>query len=427
MSEPPLDLKRSMHIVRQHKYLVGTVALVGLLAGAAYAEVKPPMYTSDAVVLLAPSTKNIDTQRVIAGSDAVLAGALPHVNPHMSLAALQDRIEVKHLTSNGLSVVAKGKTEAQAEDTANAVAGSYVAYIGSPENPFGRVSAQFFERATVATHTSLASRLVMSAGPGLLAGLLVGIIIALALGRIDRRLRQRDDVADAIGVPVLASVPVRRPGDAAGWTKLFDDYEPGTVDAWRLRKALHQLGIAGEGRAAGRSSLVVLSLSSDQKALALAPQLAVYAASLGIPTTFVVGSQQDINVAATLRTACAAWAPSERSGQLRVMVSDKDHVEWLPGTTLTVISAVVDDKAPRVADIMRAGTTLLGVSAGVATAEQLARVAASAAADGRDVTGILVADPIAGDPTTGRMPELSRPAQHRMPRRMTGAATEIRK
>ena len=42
---------------------------------------------------------------------------------------------------------------------------------------------------------------------------------------------------------------------------------------------------------------------------------------------------------------------------------------------------------------MRTTATVLGVSAGAATAEQLARVAVVAAADGREITGILVADP----------------------------------
>ena len=91
----------------------------------------------------------------------------------------------------------------------------------------------------------------------------------------------------------------------------------------------------------------------------------------------------------------------------------------LPGAALTVVVAVVDGKAPRVAETMRATATVLGVSAGVATAEQLARVAASAAADGRDIAGILVADPDPGDPTTGRLPQLARPGQRRMPTRMT--------
>ena len=75
---------------------------------------------------------------------------------------------------------------------------------------------------------------------------------------------------------------------------------------------------------------------------------------------------------------------------------------------------------------MHATATVLGVSAGAATAEQLARVAVSAAADGREIAGILVADPDSADHTTGRIPQLARPGQHRMPTRMTGMTTEIR-
>ena len=50
---------------------------------------------------------------------------------------------------------------------------------------------------------------------------------------------------------------------------------------------------------------------------------------------------------------------------------------------------------------------MLGVSAGGATAEELARVATAAAADDRDIYGILVANPDAGDQTTGRIPHLT--------------------
>ena len=49
---------------------------------------------------------------------------------------------------------------------------------------------------------------------------------------------------------------------------------------------------------------------------------------------------------------------------------------------------------------MRTTVTVLGVSAGVVTAEQLARVAVSAAGDGRQIAGILVADPDPTDHTT---------------------------
>jgi hypothetical protein len=78
-------------------------------------------------------------------------------------------------------------------------------------------------------------------------------------------------------------------------------------------------------------------------------------------------------------------------------------------------------------DTLRTSATVIGVSAGAASAEQLARAAVVAAADGREVTGILVADPDEDDQTTGRIPHLARPVRRRMPNRLRGIVTEIRR
>jgi len=428
MSDQVLDLRRSLRIVQRHKAIVGIAAALGLFAGAALTVQNPPMLASKALVVLPDSaSRYIGTQVVIAGSNPVLAGAMRGVNPPVSLQTLRSRIQVKSITSNLISISAQGKTAAQAEDTANAVADSYIAYIRPANSPGGRVRAHVLERATNATGTSLPIRLIVTGGLGALLGALIGAIIALALGRTDRRLRGRDEIADAIGVPVLASIPVRHPSDVAGWTKLLEDYRPGAVHAWGLRKALQHLDLTDVKGGSG-ASLGVLSLTSDPRALALGPQLAVYAASLGIPTALVIGPQQDTNVTATLRAACAAPPPaqSRRASRLRVSVRDHDNVGWQPDTALTVVVAVVDGQTPRVADTMRSTVTLLGVSAGVATAEQLARTAASAAASGRQIAGILVADPDSTDHTTGRLPRLAPPTHRRAPTRLTGTTTETR-
>ena len=63
-------------------------------------------------------------------------------------------------------------------------------------------------------------------------------------------------------------------------------YKPSVTDAWRLRTALTDLGLGPMTSAdpgPGGSSLTVVSLSSDRRALALGPQLAVFAASLWDP------------------------------------------------------------------------------------------------------------------------------------------------
>jgi capsular polysaccharide biosynthesis protein len=424
MSEQAVDLRRSMRIVRRHKIIVGVAAGLGLLAGVAFSVVHPPMLTSKAVVVLPSSaSKYVGTQVVVAGSTPVLAEAVRGVNPPVSLQTLRDRVHVSNVSPEVIAISGQGKTAAQAESIANAVAISYVSYIRSRGSPTGRVQAHTLGGASPATGTPLAVRMAITGGMGLLAGVVIGAIVALAIDRGDKRLRDRDEISDAIGVPVLASLPVRHPSDAAGWTRLLDEYKPEAVQAWSLSKTLQHLGMT-DARGGNGASLAVLSLSSDRAALALGPQLAVYAASLEIPTALVIGPQQDANATATLRAACGAppSTQSKRSRRLRVSVRDDEDAE-VPNAPLTVVVTVVDAQAPEVAGTMRTATTVLGVSAGVVTAEQLARVAVSAAGDGRQIAGILVADPDPTDHTSGRLPQLAPPTHRRLPARRAGATT----
>jgi hypothetical protein len=454
MSEQALNLRRSVHKVRRHRILIGSAIALGLVLGSAYSVQHPPMVTSTALVVLpaavqsagaatgpgagAPATGGPDpymaTQIFVAGSDPVLSSALSQVSPKVSLQALRAKINITSPATGIISISAKGRTAAQAEATANAVAGSYTAYVGSKTSQAGApVSAHTLDKAGTASGTAAVRQLIVYAVLGAILGALIGIIVAFVISRRDRRLRECDEIAGSIGIPVLASFPVDHPRDPAGWTKLLEEYKPGDLDAWRLRNALRQLGMAGfnvnSDSDGGSSSLTVLSLSSDPGAMAIGPQLAVFAASLGISTTLVIGSQQDTDATATLRTACDVPPPasSKRSSYLRVAVSDGGQATRLPGAALTIVVAVVDALIPRVADTMHATTTVLGVSAGGTTAGQLARAASSAAADGREIDGILVADPEPTDHTTGRNPEPAGPMQPKVPGRLRGLTTEIRR
>jgi capsular polysaccharide biosynthesis protein len=453
MSQEALDLRRSILIIRRHKLLMGAMVALGILAGGAYAFVKPSMVTSTALVLLSQSGQAAQagaeaaanggpdpytiTQEVIAKSSPVLSGALPHVRPAMSIDQLHSEIQIGSQTPYIITVSATAKVDADAAANANAVAESYIAYIGSANNPGGQVQAQLLQSATTGTGPGLLKRLVSYAIFALLGavfGAAIGAIIALATDRSDRRLRERDEIANSIGVPVLASFPVGHPSNPGQWTRFLKDYKPGALNALQLRKALQQLEMAAEvnfGRGNGRWSFTVLSLSSDPGALALGPQLAIFAASQGIPTTLVIAPQLDATVTASLRTACAAPpTSSEWPRHLRAIVSDGDVEGDADGerdSTLAVVVGVVDSRNPQVPDTVHTTATLLGVSAGAATADQLARVAVSAVSGGREITGILVADPDPADATTGRLPQLGRRGQRRMPTRMTGIATEIRR
>jgi capsular polysaccharide biosynthesis protein len=427
MSKQPLNLKRSLQILRQHWIAVGLIAMLGLFAGIGITALNPPMYTDSAVVALSTSTRNITTQTVIAGSNPVLAEAAQSLNPATSAQDLGGRVQVTNPIAFVLSITAEGKTAVQAQDAANAVADSYVAYVGAANTPGGRqVSARLLQHAISASKASLLIPMLINAVIGALAGGLVGAIVVLAVHRDDRRLRQRDEIADAISVPVLASIPTLHPVKAHQWTRLLDQYEPAAADARRLRHALDYLGLADMMSAdvsSGGSSLTVLSLSSDREALALGPQLAAFAASQRILTALVISGPEDDSTTAALRDACDTTPSPGRSNYLRVAVADHGDPDW-PDAALTVVVAVVDSRAPHIADTIRTDAMVLGISAGAATAEQLARVVANTA-DGRYIAGILVANPDPADPTTGRLPQLGRRIQ--MPTRITGTVMVTRR
>ena len=447
MSQQALDLRKSIQIVRRHKLLAGIMVALGLLVSGAYAVLHPPTVTSTALVLLPQSGQAAlnganasanggpdpytATQEVIAKSNPVLFAALPDVRPAMSITELRRAVGIGSLTPYIISISVTGESAADAIADANVVANTYIRYIGSGSTPGGKVPAQLLQPAATATGTSKQKQLVIYALAGAIAGALIGIIIALAIGRSDRRLRERDEIANSIGVPVLASFPVGRPSDPRGWTRLLEEYKPEASHALQIRGALRQLEMASADESVinpnGRWSFTVLSLSSDPRALALGPQMAVFAASQGIRTALVIGPQQDATVAASLQVACsAAPASPKQPGHLQLFVTDSD-LEVAPDAALTVVVAVVDSRTPQVPNTIRTTATVLGISAGMETADQLARVAVSAASSGRDVTGILVADPDPADATTGRLPQLGRRTHRRVPTRMTGIATEIRR
>jgi capsular polysaccharide biosynthesis protein len=423
MSEQALDLRKALQLVWRRKRLVAIFIAAGLLLGSVYTAISPPVPAGQALVILPSNIKDLQTQVVVATSDQVLQSAQQSVDRSLSLEALRKKVTAKSLTSNVISITATGPSAGAAENLANSVAQAYINLVGSANGPGGPLQARMLQSAATATQTPLVVQLLETEAVGILAGLLIGAIVALARSRGDKRLRDRDEIADSIGVPVLASTPVAHPSDAAAWAKLLEEYQPAVVHAWRLRSVLRELGLTETDPAATGDglSLAILSLASDPRALALGPQLAVFAASLGFRTALLVTPHPDGDVSVALQTAAAAAGPG-RSAQLQVAVGDQLDPDR-GAVALTIVVAVVDEAKPQVADLSPTTVTLLGVSAATVTAAQLARVAVSAADAGRQVTGVLVADPLTGDRTTGRLPQLARPARSQQPTRLTGTKT----
>lgn len=275
---------------------------------------------------------------------------------------------------------------------------------GDGTTPTGPLAgpASVMQHASPAEYSDLVTRLLTFVLGGVALALLLTTLYLLLTTRRDLKLRSRDEIADAVGVPVVASVTSRPARSASGWTELLHSYAPDNVDGWALRQLVRRI-MSGElaPAAAGGDArtVVVLCLSDDHGALATAPQLASFAASTGIDTA-LVGAQFH-------ESAMALWAACSRPREdgpprqgLTVTTRHEEPVE----AELVVRLVVLDGNHPAPEPADAAGAlVLLAVSAGRATASALAEVMVVADAAGYFVEGVVVSDPDALDRTTGRL------------------------
>lgn len=252
---------------------------------------------------------------------------------------------------------------------------------------------EVIQRARTAVGRSV-GWVVLALALGAVGGLLVGSIWLLARHRKDSKLWTRDGIADVVGAPVVLSleVPPRRAG--RDWTALFERVRPGASECWHVQRALRELGVLGGGR------LVVVSFHDDAPGISQALEMVVAAASSGFETSVCVVAE-DQHVPA-LQQTCARLAAHGAVVRPNLQVHASLPAPG-PASAISVVAVVVDRHQPKLAMIDRRGaTTILSVSAGAATAEDLARFAIAAADSGDPVEALFVANPIPGDLTTGR-------------------------
>ena len=161
--------------------VVIAAATLGLLAGIVFTLLSPAVFRSRALVILpASAARDTGMQVVVADSAPVLAGAIGHLGQAPSLRALRARVQARSLSPAVISISAQGKTAAQAEDTANAVAISYTDYLGHATSPALRMPARVLQPAVNAAGSPLRQRLVIDGLLGALYGALIGTTGALA-------------------------------------------------------------------------------------------------------------------------------------------------------------------------------------------------------------------------------------------------------
>lgn len=294
---------------------------------------------------------------------------------------------------------------------------------GGPVGPSATAGTSVIQQATEPRGLSTLVRMLIWGPFGALVCTLAAGSALLVTARRDPRLRLRDEIADSVGSPVLAAVPSKPQQSVAGWSTLLETYEATPVESWAFRQLLRGLVMSdhkGEWRGGGKvehpTSLTVLSLSGDEGGLAIVPQLAAFASSLGLETHLATTAGHE--------SAAALWAASaaERESPLRRGL----YVGKLPdgqAIDLTITSVVLERSHPEFGDAPTHAATLLSVAAGTATEEELAQVAVAVDDAGRRIDGIVVADPDQTDRTSGRHTMDERTLQLPLPTRLTGVTS----
>jgi hypothetical protein len=288
----------------------------------------------------------------------------------------------------------------------------------------GVSSARIIEKATPAERPRLLLwYLVAVLGLAVLA-VTFAIVVMVNLARRDTKLGTRDEIADAVGSEVVASLRSQLPRSVAAWKSLLGSYSPSVAEGWAVRLALAGLGLdnLAMGRSEGqvddgstvRHRLCVLSLEDDVRALSMGPQVASYAASIGISTRLV---PEQGNATAALWAACSSPSGNE---QVRPHLTVASRQRTRHAAELTVIVTVLDRRSPRMPRLDRSTTVVLAVSSRAASSEDLARAAVAAYESGFRISGVLLADPDPFDKTTGRLLPHERLQQPPLPSRVGG-------
>ena len=218
---------------------------------------------------------------------------------------------------------------------------------------------------------------------------------------VPQPLDETPDVTAGAGTHEVASIVARRARTVDDWHSLFANYAPSDDERWSLRRVLRGL-LAAETRPPAHATVV--TLAQDVDAVAIAPQLAAFAASAGVKTLLIV-TGRDPSVAA-LRQACreTALAHEPARPNLWVMDGKVDEEEW-PAVQLIVTSVVGDQPAYDAG--ANPSSTLLAISAVAVTPERITAAAAAAAAGQHPWAGVIVANPSPDDGTVRRVADAS--------------------
>ena len=111
MNQQTSDVPKFVQVLRRYRALIGLMAALGLLAGAVFAALNPPVFTSQALVIFPVSDCPVGA---ICGGPLFAPDRSAYLGAKL-LQSLPSGVQVKPVAANGLWVSATAGTAAQAE------------------------------------------------------------------------------------------------------------------------------------------------------------------------------------------------------------------------------------------------------------------------------------------------------------------------
>lgn len=228
-----MDLREYVAALRKRWYLLAALTLVGLCLGINRAETTPPVYESTAKAFVSLSsgantaelvqgstfTQNlVQSYAALATMPIVLEPVVERLGIPTTAKALAGTVHATApLDTVIIEIKATSSSPEQSAAVANAVASQLsqtITQLSPQSGENEKVQATVVSPASVPT-VPVAPNKRLLVGAGLLAGLVVGVALAVIRGLLDTRLRTARDISQMTDAAILGSIPRIRTGHRA--------------------------------------------------------------------------------------------------------------------------------------------------------------------------------------------------------------------
>ncbi|WP_285659253.1 hypothetical protein [Actinomycetospora sp. NBRC 106375] len=330
--------------------LIGVVAAAGALGGSL---IKGTTYVGHAALTIVSQKLTPDEVTVSA------QGYIDYFNQASSQEVLRQRAGVDPSVTATASLAAGSpilyvEAESPDPDSAQRAASAMAVALRDEVDSGPDTISQLQDLQLNAGVSSTSSDALRNAATALLGGLVLGVVLAGALGRVENRIVTPGEVTDRLGLPVLATVGGRRrPGEDArgqllrsltGLTNPTGMPRPGALAitgpaSARASKSRVAVALAGLRALQGQTTLL---LQTDLEAEPLPSELATRS---GVADFLAErGARVDSTIVSNGRGLLVA-PPGSRRDDLFALFS-KVHVQRLVGQGRTLADLVIIDAPP---------------------------------------------------------------------------------